>query len=131
MTCLNSTKVAMEVKKTTWRHHHFTYMYHKWQSYDVWFLRYGAWQTQFFDILDHFLPIYPPNNPKKSKFLKNKKKHMEISSFYIYVCQKLWSNDVWFLRYGEWWMDRQKDKWPDGWTDGLTEKVTYRAGCVT
>ena len=33
----------------------FTHVYHKWQSYDVWFLRYGAWRTKFFVILDHFL----------------------------------------------------------------------------
>ena len=33
---------------------------HKWQSYDVWFLRYGVQWTEFFVILDHFLPLYPP-----------------------------------------------------------------------
>ena len=26
-------------EKTTWRYYHFTHVYHKWQSYDVWFLR--------------------------------------------------------------------------------------------
>ena len=29
-------------------------MYHKWKSYNVWFLRYRARQTEFFVILDHF-----------------------------------------------------------------------------
>ena len=33
------------IKKYTWRYSHFTNLYHKWQSYDVWFLRYGAGQT--------------------------------------------------------------------------------------
>ena len=47
-------------------------MYHKWQSYDVWFLRYWLQQTEFFVILDHFLPFYPQHT-KKSKFWKNKK----------------------------------------------------------
>ena len=47
-------------------------MYHKWKSY-VWFLRYGAWQTEFFLILDHFLPYYPPNNPENQNFEKNEK----------------------------------------------------------
>ena len=43
-------------------------MYHKWQSYDVWFLRYGAWRTELFVILDHFfLPFYLPKKPKKSQ----------------------------------------------------------------
>ena len=46
---------------------------HKWQSYDVWFLRYGVQWTEFFVILDHFLPFYPPNNPKNQNFEKMKK----------------------------------------------------------
>ena len=37
-------------------YYHFTHVYHKWQSYHVWFL--------FFVILDSFLPFYPPNNPE-------------------------------------------------------------------
>ena len=38
-------------------------MYHKWKSYDVWFLWCGAWQSEFFVILGHFLPYYSfPNN---------------------------------------------------------------------
>ena len=46
-------------KKTAWRYYHFTQFYHKWQSYDVWFLRYRVQQTEFFIILDKFLPFYP------------------------------------------------------------------------
>ena len=60
--------------KSSWRYYHFTHVYHKWKSYDVWFLRYGAWQTEFFVILDHFLPFYPNNNPKNQNFEKNEKK---------------------------------------------------------
>ena len=45
---------------------------HKWQSYDVWFLRYGLQWTEFFIILDHFLPFYPPNN-RKNQIRKNEK----------------------------------------------------------
>ena len=60
-------------------------MYHKFQSYDVWFLRYQAWQIKFFVILDQFLPFYPYKNPKKGKFWKNEKMPLEISSFYINV----------------------------------------------
>ena len=60
-------------EKKTWRYYHFTHVYHTWQSYDVWFLRYGAWRTIFFVILDRFLPFYPPNNPKNKTFEKVKK----------------------------------------------------------
>ena len=39
----------------------------------VWFLRYEAWQTEFFVIFDRFLPFYPPSNPKNQNFEKRKK----------------------------------------------------------
>ena len=42
---------------------------HKWQSYDVWFLRYGVQQTESFVILGHFLPFYPLTT-QKNKILK-------------------------------------------------------------
>ena len=51
-------------EKKPWKHYHFTNVYHKWQSYDVWFLRYGVQRTEFLVILDHFLLFYPPNSPK-------------------------------------------------------------------
>ena len=50
-------------KDLTWRYRHFTLACHKWWSYDVWFLRYGTRWTEFFVILDHFLPFYPPTPP--------------------------------------------------------------------
>ena len=56
-------------EKSTWRYYHFTQVYHKWQSYDVWFLRYEAWLTKFFVILNSFLPFY---NPKNQNFEKLK-----------------------------------------------------------
>ena len=45
---------------------------HKWQSYDVWFLNYayGVQLTEPFAILEHSLPFYPPNNPKKQNLKK-------------------------------------------------------------
>ena len=58
-------------EKNTWRYYWFTLVYHKWQSYHVWFLRYGAWLTKVFVILDHFLPFSPPNNPKNQNFQKS------------------------------------------------------------
>ena len=35
-------KIKKKNKKNTQRYSHFTYVYQKWRSYDVWFLRYGA-----------------------------------------------------------------------------------------
>ena len=73
-----------KIEKNTWRYYHFTHVYHKWQSYDVEFLRYQAWWTEFFVVLDHFLPFYRPNNPKNQSF-KKMKKILEILSFYTCV----------------------------------------------
>ena len=47
-------------------------MYHKWQSYDVYFLKYWARWTEFFVILDHLLPLYTASNPKTQNFDKLK-----------------------------------------------------------
>ena len=57
---------------------------------------------------------------KKSKFYKNEKNTWRYHNF-AYVYQKLGSDDVWFLRYGGRWTDRQTDRW--------TEKVPYSGGC--
>ena len=57
-------------KKIPWRYYHFTQGYHKWQSHNVRFLRYGVRQTKLFVILDLVLPLYPPWQPRKSKFWK-------------------------------------------------------------
>ena len=71
-----------------WKKHleiyHFTHVYHKWQSHDLWLLRYGAWQTEFFVILAHCLHFYPPNNPKNQNFEKWKN-HLDILSLYTCV----------------------------------------------
>ena len=83
--------------KNTWRYYHFTNVYHKWQSYDVWLLRYGVQQTEFFLIFDHFLTFYPSNNPK-IKLLKNWKNAWRYFHF-KHVYHKWQSYDAWFLRY--------------------------------
>ena len=63
-------------KKNTRIYHHFIQVYHKWQSYNIWFLRYEVWQTEFFVILGHALPFYPitTQNINILKKRKNKKK---------------------------------------------------------
>ena len=67
--------------KNTWKYP-FTHVYHKSRSYDVWFLRYKAQNTEFFVILGHFLTFDPPNNPKNQNFEK-----LEILAFYTCVTQ--------------------------------------------
>ena len=51
-------------KKNTWRYNHFTNVYQKWQSYDVWFLRHGVQWTELFVIVSHFFPFYPTESDK-------------------------------------------------------------------
>ena len=89
-------------EKNTWRYYHFTNVYHKWQSYDIWFFRYGVQQTKFWQF-GPFFALLP--------FWKNEKKAWRYH-YFSYVYQKLWPDGVRFLRYAV----RR--------TDGRTEKVT-------
>ena len=102
-------------EKSTWRYYHFTNVYHKWQSYDIWFFRYGVQQTKFFVILDLFLPFYPSNKPK-TKILKNwKKKCGDI--IILHMCTKNYDQMMylWFLRYVVRRMYRRMDRRTDRW----------------
>ena len=76
-------------------------MHHKWQSYDVWFLRYEARQTEYFVILDRFLPFYLSNDLENKNFEKMKKApgHIILQKY-----QKSWSYTTLFLRCGAWRM---------------------------
>ena len=69
-------------EKKAWRYNQLSLVYHKWQSYDVWFLRYKVQRTELF--LDYFLPFSPlPVKTCKIKTLikwKKKKKFLEILS---------------------------------------------------
>ena len=83
----NPENQNFQQQKNSLRHYHFTHEWPKSKSYDVWFLRYGVQQTEFFVILGIFLPFYhsphPLNNPKNQNFEKLKEKNpLEISSFY-------------------------------------------------
>ena len=53
-------------------------------NHDICLLRYGAWSTQFFVILDHCLHFYPPNNSKNQK-LEKWEIQVEILSFWTCV----------------------------------------------
>ena len=67
------------MKKTTWRYCHFTHVYHKWQPFDVWFLRYQARRTEFFVTLNHFFHFYLPKNSKNQNFEELKKTPGDIT----------------------------------------------------
>ena len=100
-THLTTWKIKIwKTEDKSWRYYHFTDVYHKWQSYNVWFLRYQVWQTKVFVILEHILPFYPAN-PKNKNFEKMKKKAWRYYHF-TPVYHKWQSPDVWFQRYEVW-----------------------------
>ena len=80
-----------KMKTNSWRYYHFTFVYHEWQSYNVWFLRYGVQQAKSFLILDHILSFY-----WKIKILEKKAWRYHQLTL---VSHKWQSYDVWFLRY--------------------------------
>ena len=56
-------------EETACRYYYLTHVYHKWKSYYIWFLRYGAGQTVFFSFWVIFCPF-----TQKMKILKKWKK---------------------------------------------------------
>ena len=99
-----------------WKHekntysYHFTHVYHKWQLYDAWFLRYGAWRTEILVISNYFLHFYPPNNPKNQNFEKMKKQPGDIIT--LLMCT---INDN-HMMYGFWDMERDRQNFLSFWT---------------
>ena len=61
-------------------------MHQKPQSYETQFLRYQVRRKGFFVILGHFLPFYPPNNPKNQNFEKMEKESRDI--IILQICTK-------------------------------------------
>ena len=99
-------------EKNTWTCYHFTHVYHKWRSYDVWFLRHGALRTDFFffSFWAIFSSFTPPNNLKDQNFLKMKKTTGDI--IILHMCTKNYDN----MMYSSWdivcnrQMDRRTDR---------------------
>ena len=75
-------KILKRWKKATGGHYRFKHEYHKWKSYDVWFLRYETQQTELFLVLDQFFVLLHSPSPVATQ---RTKKHLEISSFYTSV----------------------------------------------
>ena len=77
-------------------------IYHKWRSYDVWFLIYGAQQTGCFVILGQFLPFGPLHNLQNQNFKKMKKTPWDI--IILRMCTKNHGHRM----YGSWGMVREQ-----------------------
>ena len=61
--------------------------------------RYGVWQTEFFVILDGFLPFYPPNNKDYQNFEKTRRKKNTRRYYHFkHVYHKWQPYYVWFPR---------------------------------
>ena len=83
-------KILKKWKKKTRDIHHFTLVYLKWQSYDVWFLEIWRSTDRFFCHFGLFFAPIPPNKPQNQNYEKIKK----------HVYHKWKSYHAWFLRYG-------------------------------
>ena len=66
-------------KKNNWRCYNFTHVYHKLQSYDIWFLKYGVRQI-FLSFLTIFCPVTVLTT-HKIKILKKRNICPEISFY--------------------------------------------------
>ena len=93
-------------KKYCWRYFHFTHVYQKYQSCDVWFLRYGVRQNvlSFWATFCSFTPVMI-SKIKTLKLWKTEKNTWRYCCFtHVY---HIWQScDEWFLRYGVQWVER-------------------------
>ena len=96
LTLLTQKIKILKKWKNTRAYYHFTLVYHKWRSYDAWFLKYQAWPTEFFW---HFV-LFCPFTPLTTWKIKNEKKWLEIS-FYT------WAPQVTIMR-GSWDMEHDR-----------------------
>ena len=96
-------------KINTWRYYDFTHVYHKWQSYDIWFLSMESYGKNFV-ILDRFLLFYPNNNSQNQNFLKMKEISRDI--IILHMCT---INDM-YKMHGSWDMERNKQNFLSLWT---------------
>ena len=85
------------------------HMYQKPRSYDVCFLRYGAWQTEIFAILGHFLPLYPTNNQGN----QNLEKMKNPADIIILHVSSINENN---MIYGSWDMECDRQYFFSFWT---------------
>ena len=78
-------------------------------------MMYGSWDMEcdrqsFFLIFDHFLHLYPPNNPKNQNFEKMKK-----TLGHIFILQRCTTNDN-HMMYGSWDIEHDGQIFLSFWT---------------
>ena len=83
-------------------YYHFMHVYHKWQSYDVWFLRYRAWRTNFFFYFGQFFALLSLKNMKNQNF---EEKEMPGDIIILHKCNKIHDH----MLFCSWYMAR--DRW--------------------
>ena len=69
-----------KMKKDIWRYYLFTRVYHKWRSYDKWFLRYWVHTHNSLSFQSIFCPFVSLATWKIN--ILNQKKYLNISSFF-------------------------------------------------
>ena len=109
-------KIKKKNENNRWRYHHFTQCTrnHDHMLYCSWDMAHDRCNC-YFSFWAIFCP-FTPLTAQKIKILKKWKKTWRYHHF-TYMYQKLWSDDVWFLRYGA----RQMDGQTDGQTDGKSD----------
>ena len=105
-----------KIKINACKYHYLTQVYHKWQSYDVWFLRYGAQQNflLFWAIFCRFTSL----TAQKINISKKWKKLLEIS---FYTCVPKIMIRWCIVPEISCAMDGQTDRWTDKRTDRRTD----------
>ena len=78
----------------------------------MWYIVPEIWgmMDRNFVILDHFLPFYPPNNPKNQYFLKTKQ-----TSGYTIILHMCTINDNHMI-YGSWDIEHDRQNFLSFWT---------------
>ena len=99
-------KTTAATTTTTCRYHHFTQMHQKSWSYAILFLRYMVCDRCNYFSFGLFFVFYRPNSPKNRKLKKKQQTNKQTKTMY----QKLWLDNVQFLRYGAQRKDGRK-KW--------------------
>ena len=89
-------------------------MHHKWKSFDVWSLRYGVRQTEFFLFLDHFLSSYSPSLLAPSSMENQNFEKMKKMPGVIITLHKCTINDN-HMMYGSWDMKPNRNKFLSFW----------------
>ena len=102
-----------------WRYNGFTRMHHKSRSCDEWFLKYKIVKNKVFSHYGPFFALWPSQQPKKSKFWKNKET-LEMLSFYTCIPQMttIWCifpeassvTNIIFRHFWQFWKN-QKNSW--------------------